>query len=186
MTRRRPAEPTFSAAHSAADADMERQLRRAPCDRVAGPEPLVPEQTDGSSDPGIGAFGGSRVGVLHLTGALAFLSSIAAVFAVQLTVQPPVTYAVQGALLSGLALFAVCLVRVNRKALKRLSLKARVDLLTLETRLTEIANRDDLHPATEPSLLLRPAARRAAKSHRGQAPHRNPDDRCRCPQGDKR
>jgi len=144
MTRGRPAEPTFSAAHSAGDADMEHQFRHAAPDAVVGPEPVVPKQTDSSSDSDTDAFGGRSLGVLHLTGALAFLSAIAAIFAIQLTLGPPVTYAVQGALLSGLALVAACLVRVNHKALKRLSLKARADLLTLETRLTEIANRDDL------------------------------------------
>ena len=123
---------------------MEKQLRDAGRELVVGPEPVVPDETDSGSGSDVGAFGGGSHAILYVTAAMAFLSTMAAIFAVQLTLQPPVTYAAQGPLLAGLALVAACLVRVNRKALKRLSLKARADLLTLESQLTEIANSDDL------------------------------------------
>jgi diguanylate cyclase (GGDEF)-like protein/putative nucleotidyltransferase with HDIG domain len=81
---------------------------------------------------------------LHLTGTLAFLFTVAAVFAAQFILQPPLAYVVEGALLSGLALLGACFLVVSRSALKQLSSKARSDLLSLESQLTEIANRDDL------------------------------------------
>ena len=120
---------------------MKEQLRSATPDPTVGPEPAAPDQTDSSSGWDVSASG---LAVLYLSGALMFLSTMAAIFAMQLTLQSPVTYAAQGALLSGLALVSGCLVRVSRRALKRLSTKARADLLTLESQLTEIANRDDL------------------------------------------
>jgi len=88
--------------------------------------------------------GGTSMATAHLTVTLAFLVTVAAVFATQFILQPPLTYVVEGASLSGFALVGACFVGVNRKALKRLSSKARADLLSLESQLTEIANRDDL------------------------------------------
>jgi diguanylate cyclase (GGDEF)-like protein/putative nucleotidyltransferase with HDIG domain len=142
MTRRRPRERTLSTAPEG-DADVARQSRRPPPDSVVGPE-LVPTLPDSSSVSDIGASGGTSFALLRLTGALAFLLTVAAVFAVQLTLQPPVTYMAQGGVLSSLALVVFCLLRVNDKALKRQSLQARADLVAVEARLTEIANRDDL------------------------------------------
>ena len=92
----------------------------------------------------MGGTDGASLATLHLTGALAFLFTVAAVFAAHLIFQPPLTYVAEGALLSGLALAGACFAGLNRQALKRLSSKARADLLSLESQLTEIANRDDL------------------------------------------
>jgi len=113
-------------------------------DVAVEPGRTAPVEQDSGSALDVGAADCRNLPVLHLAGALALLSTIAAIFAVELALRPPAAYVAQGVLLSGLTLVAIGLAHEHRKALDRLSQKASADLATLEAGLNEIANRDDL------------------------------------------
>ena len=128
----------------AGDAILEGQLGNSRQDVVAAVSSTLLGRQDAGSALHAGATVGARLAVLHLAGGLAFLFTIAATFAVQLTLQTPAGYVAQGLLLLGLALVASGLVYLDRRALARLAERLAADLSKREAELDEIANRDDL------------------------------------------
>ena len=115
-----------------------------PIDLVAGSRSTVPDRQDDGPAWHAGTAVGARLAVVHLAGALAVLSIIAAIFALQFALQPPAAYVAQGLLLLGLALVAASLAYLDRRALTRLAERLAADLSKREAEFSEIANRDDL------------------------------------------
>ncbi len=123
---------------------MDAKVDNLPQDALRRSGAAAPERRDGSSDLDAGTSGGGRLVALHLAGVLAAVSSIGAIFALQVALQPPTAYALQAVVGLGLIVAVSGLVRMGRRALARLSQRLRADLSRREAQLNEVANRDDL------------------------------------------